>query len=154
YIVMESLEGIDLAAMRKQKGVLPIGDVALYVIQACDALAEAHSIGLIHRDLKPGNLFLTRRADGSACIKVLDFGASKIISTTADAFDELTSEGEQIGTPAYMAPEQLRGERDLDARVDIWALGGVLYVLLTGTLPFVASETTRPVPMTLDQSYM
>lgn len=131
FMVMEHLTGSDLAEVLKTRGALPAGEAALYVLQACEALAEAHRKGLVHRDIKPGNLFLTRAADGSPCIKVLDFGVAK---ATAEA--SKTGTGALLGTPLYMSPEQVRGDRDIDARTDIWALGVVLYELVTGSVPF------------------
>jgi serine/threonine-protein kinase len=135
YMVMEHLTGSDLTAVVKSRGALPAGEAALYVLQACEALAEAHRRGLVHRDIKPANLFLTRAADGSPCIKVLDFGVAK---ATAEASQ--TGTGALLGTPLYMSPEQVRGDRDIDARTDIWALGVVLYELVTGSVPFTGDS--------------
>ncbi|MSP26367.1 MAG: serine/threonine protein kinase, partial [Myxococcales bacterium] len=112
------------------------------VLQACHAIAEAHMLGIIHRDLKPGNLFLTRRTDGSPCIKVLDFGISKV-THQLDGLDEpslVTKTTAIMGSPFYMSPEQMLASRNVDARSDIWALGVVLYELLTKTLPFAADS--------------
>ncbi|WP_170319826.1 serine/threonine-protein kinase [Polyangium spumosum] len=137
YIVMEMLEGHDLAALQKRRGAFPIEDAVLYVSQACHALAEAHAAGIVHRDLKPGNLFLTRRKDGSPCIKVLDFGISK--HTSPDCGDpEMTGARDLMGSPLYMAPEQMRSASKVCARADVWALGAILYKLLTGRAPFQA----------------
>lgn len=138
YIIMEYLEGKDLAKIRSERGALEVEEVVDYVIQACDAIAEAHALGIIHRDIKPANLFLTRRADGSALIKVLDFGTSKMPPKEADPTLEMTHTGMAIGSPSYMAPEQMLSSRSSDARADIWALGVVLYNLLTGKFPFRA----------------
>lgn len=141
FLVMEFLAGRDLRVIRKKRGPLPVEEATLYVIQACDALAEAHALGLVHRDVKPANLFLTRARDGSPCIKVLDFGVSKVaVAGAASAeFGEMqTSTGQMLGTPHYMPPEQMRGQRDVDARADIWAIGSLLYVLLTGRYPMHA----------------
>jgi serine/threonine-protein kinase len=107
------------------------------VLQASEALAEAHTRGIVHRDLKPANLFLTKRSDGSSCVKVLDFGISKI----ADPYNEaqnLTQTSSMVGTPIYMSPEQLRVAKDVDARADIWSIGVILYELLAGKPPFKA----------------
>ncbi|UQA56796.1 serine/threonine-protein kinase [Polyangium aurulentum] len=137
YIVMELLEGLDLAAVLKKRGTVPLREAVLFIMQACDALAEAHGRGIVHRDLKPANLFLTRREDGSPCIKVLDFGVSKVIHPDGECAEaEMTSNGDIMGSPLYMAPEQMRSAREVDARADIWALGSILYKLLTGRAPF------------------
>ncbi|WP_441290232.1 serine/threonine-protein kinase [Sorangium sp. KYC3313] len=139
YMVMEFLDGRDLRVVRKQRGPLPAEEATLYVIQACDALAEAHALGLVHRDVKPANLFLTHTREGTPCIKVLDFGVSKVSQAALLGIAEMrTSTGQMLGTPHYMPPEQMRGQRDVDARADIWAVGSLLYVLLTGRYPMHA----------------
>jgi serine/threonine-protein kinase len=138
YMVMEFLEGQDLGAFRSRQ--LPIHDVVDWVLQASEALAEAHAIGIVHRDLKPANLFLTRRADGTACVKVLDFGISKQAASGADA--GVTKTQAVLGSPQYMSPEQMRSTRDVDARADIWALGTVVYELIAGAPPFDGETVT------------
>ena len=137
YIVMEYLEGQDLSNVLAEKGALPVHTAVGYILQACEAVAEAHANGIVHRDLKPANLFLTKRPDGTACIKVLDFGISKQ-STASDP--SMTSTQAIMGTPMYMSPEQMRSSKSVDARSDIWALGMVLYELLVGRVAF-ARET-------------
>ncbi len=129
FIVMEHLRGADLSNVLAQRGALPIEEACDYVLQACEALGEAHARGIVHRDLKPQNLFLTQQADGSPCVKVLDFG----ISTAAvdDTAPNLTSTDMVMGTPLYMSPEQVRSLKNVDARADIWALGAILFELLT-----------------------
>lgn len=134
YMVMEFLEGIDLAAWLKRSGALPIDQTVDFVLQACVALAEAHVHGIIHRDLKPSNLFCTRRADGQLVVKVLDFGISKSIDVGASAAATATSA--LMGSPLYMSPEQMQSPKDVNAQADIWALGVILHELLTGTAPF------------------
>ena len=137
YIVMEFLTGKDLDQIVSHHGVLPIQQAVDYVLQACEALAEAHNIGIVHRDLKPANLFLTHRADGSACVKVLDFGISKFKDATGNTPDlGMTKTHAVMGSPRYMSPEQMRSSRDVDARADIWAIGIILYELLGGEVPF------------------
>ncbi|WP_044989711.1 serine/threonine-protein kinase [Sorangium cellulosum] len=139
FMVMEFLDGRDLRVIRKKRGPLPVEEATLYVIQACDALAEAHALGLVHRDVKPANLFLTHTRENAPCIKVLDFGISKVSEAASLGVSEMrTSTGQMLGTPHYMPPEQMRGQRDVDARADIWAVGSLLYVLLTGRYPMHA----------------
>ncbi|APR77188.1 Serine/threonine-protein kinase pkn3 [Minicystis rosea] len=137
FMVMEYLEGSDLAQLIKQRGALPPADAIEYVLQACEAIAEAHVAGIVHRDLKPANLFLTRRADGSPCVKVLDFGISKI-ALASDQGQGMTQTSAMMGSPNYMAPEQLKSARNVDARTDIWSLGIILQELLTGEVAFKA----------------
>lgn len=153
YLVLEYLEGSDLGALLKERGQLPIVEAVGYVLQACEAVAEAHANGIIHRDLKPSNLFLARGADGVPLIKVLDFGISKAIgqdapqtahaaeadATTAAAAQD-TSTGALVGSPLYMAPEQIRNARRVDERTDVWGFGVMLYELVCGARPF-AGET-------------
>jgi hypothetical protein len=133
YIVMEHLDGHDLAAEIARRGPLPAGEAVDHVLQVCEAMAEAHGLGIVHRDLKPANCFLTRRPGGSPLVKVLDFGISK---APVEADHQLTRTHAVMGTPAYMSPEQLRASRDVDARSDIWSLGVVLHECLTGRRPF------------------
>jgi len=134
YIVMEYLEGRDLQALLIERGSLPARTAVSYVLQACEAIAEAHAHGIVHRDLKPGNLFLTRRNDGTACIKVLDFGISKLPQGPLQG--GMTKTSAVMGTPYYISPEQLRASKNADSRSDIWALGMILYELLTGSVAF------------------
>lgn len=139
FMVMERLRGSDLASVLEREGPLQVRDATLFVIQACEAIAEAHAAGIVHRDLKPANLFLARLADGSSSIKVLDFGISKVIAKDqASSQLSLTQTRALLGSPLYMAPEQLRTPRDVDQRCDIWAMGSILYELLAGTPPFNA----------------
>ncbi len=140
YMVMEYLEGCDLSKYVRQRGPLAINEAIDHLLQACEALAEAHVAGIVHRDLKPANLYLTRRADGSNCVKVLDFGISKAaLSPDEAAPQNMTQTSSVLGTPGYMAPEQLRSSKHVDARTDIWALGVILHELLTGRLAFQGS---------------
>ncbi|MFN0245604.1 MAG: protein kinase domain-containing protein [Kofleriaceae bacterium] len=136
YIAMEYLEGDDLGAVLALRGTLPIHEAAVYIAQVCDAIAEAHASGIVHRDLKPANLFLTHRAN-TPCIKVLDFGVSKILAGGPLADDVADTDTRAIvGSPHYMAPEQLVSAKSVDPRTDIWALGCILFELVSGTSPF------------------
>ena len=138
YIVMEYLEGMDLSDLLEKYGPLSVGVAVDYVLQACEAIAEAHAAGIVHRDLKPPNLFLAQQPDGSAIVKVLDFGISKanIADEPEQGRGALTGTTEIFGSPTYMSPEQLKAARDVDARADIWALGVILYELISGRAPF------------------
>jgi len=143
YMVLELLEGMDLAKLNKQKGPLPVADAVEYVLQACEALVEAHAAGIVHRDLKPQNLFVTRRLNGTPLLKVLDFGIAKAIGPGAAGQMALTDSAAIIGSPLYMAPEQMRSARTAEVRSDIWALGVILYELLGGQLPFDGETVTE-----------
>jgi serine/threonine-protein kinase len=129
YIVLEYLEGTDLKGFPRAE--LGIGGVIDLLLQACEALAEAHALGIVHRDIKPANLFITRGLGGAPFLKLLDFGISKAWPTS-----DLTASHATLGTPAYMSPEQMRSSRTVDHRSDIWSLGVVLYELLQGAKPF------------------
>lgn len=136
YMVMEFLEGRDLESLVHERKRLPVEEAIEYFLQACEAIAEAHSLGIVHRDLKPANLFLGSRRDGSPIVKVLDFGISKISSTMGGSDGAMTRTSAIMGSPLYMSPEQMTSSRDVDARSDIWALGVILYELLSGAQPF------------------
>jgi serine/threonine-protein kinase len=131
YIVMEYLQGENLAALLRRHGPLRVEDAVDYILQAVEGLAEAHAHGIVHRDLKPDNLFIHRRNDGGTVLKVLDFGISKI-----SLHGVATRTGDIMGSPAYMAPEQMESTRSVDQRADVWSLGVVLYQLVTGRAPF------------------
>jgi len=139
YIVMEFLEGITLDQYLEQGNVPSVGEAVEYVVQACEAVAEAHTRGIIHRDLKLTNLFLTKTADQRPRVKIIDFGLSKSLSTDAK---RITKDFSLMGTPAYMSPEQLRGD-EVDTRSDLWSLGVCLYELLTVTPPFQAESVAE-----------
>jgi eukaryotic-like serine/threonine-protein kinase len=136
YIAMEYLEGSDIAELLAQRGRLPVEEAVDYLLQACEALAEAHAAGIVHRDLKPGNLFLVRRVDGRRFVKVLDFGISKVSGGPAESNAPATRTSALMGSPLYMSPEQMSSSKHVDARSDVWALGVVLYEMVSGTPPF------------------
>ncbi|MDP9000180.1 MAG: serine/threonine protein kinase [Myxococcota bacterium] len=136
YLVMEYLEGEDLESVLRKEGALSPEVVVDYAIQACEGLAEAHSAGIVHRDLKPANLFLARRIDGSVRVKLLDFGISKLAAPGGMAEIAMTSTQALMGSPLYMAPEQMRSSKNVDTRADIWSMGVILYEMLGGRPPF------------------
>jgi serine/threonine-protein kinase len=136
YMVMEYLQGQDLSDWMRDRGTLSVPDAVEFLLQACEALAEAHAIGIVHRDLKPANLFVTTRRDGTPCIKVLDFGISKFTGPGSDL--GMTKTSTVMGSPLYMSPEQLSSTRTVDARTDIWAIGVILFELVSGRVPFEA----------------
>ncbi len=150
YIVMEYLDGQDLGRALAQQGKLPLQTAIDYVLQACEALAEAHAAQIVHRDLKPENLFLAHRADGSAQVKVLDFGISKSLKTD-DRASALTNPSSAVGSPFYMSPEQMLSARDVDARTDLWALGVIVHELLTGQPPFYSDTLPGVCALVLNQ---
>jgi len=135
YLVMEYLDGEDLAHLLVRGGPLPVPRAAYIVIQACRGLAAAHSRGIVHRDLKPENLFICRRNDGSDLVKVLDFGIAKLHTGRAATGTGLTQTGTTMGTPFYMSLEQARGAKEVDQRTDLYALGVILYEILSGAKP-------------------
>jgi serine/threonine-protein kinase len=159
YMVMEHLEGADLRTRLADSGAVPFSAAVDYVLQACEALAEAHVQGIVHRDLKPDNLFLARVSGGKDVLKILDFGISKLSDkyTSSSRVNVVTQAGDRLGTPLYMSPEQLEGSPNVDARTDLWAIGVVLYELCTGAIPFTGDSlpalctailTKTPVPAT------
>ena len=137
YIVMEMLKGRPLDAMIEKLGRLDYGQAIEILKQACDGVQAAHDAGIVHRDLKPENLFLVE--SNRIFVKILDFGISKFDPSRTEGMN-LTQEGTALGTPFYMSPEQVRGEANLDARTDVYALGVVLYECLTGKKPFDADS--------------
>jgi serine/threonine-protein kinase len=150
YIVMEHLEGETLEARLERGGPVPISQAVDWIVEACDAIAEAHLLGIIHRDLKPANLFLATLPNGFKQIKVLDFGISKTASpNVSPPADEpgsvppssgFTKSRIWMGTPHYMAPEQMRSARRVDVRADVWSLGVTLFEVLSKRLPFEAQD--------------
>jgi serine/threonine-protein kinase len=142
FMVMEYLEGCDLKTYLAERRHLSTKEAVTYVLQACEAVAEAHENEIVHRDIKPANLFLTRKhKTGAPLIKVLDFGISKELNLNPGA--DLTKTGVMLGSPLYMSPEQMLHARNVDIRTDIWSLGVVLYELITGELPFTGKTVTQ-----------
>jgi eukaryotic-like serine/threonine-protein kinase len=133
FMVMEYLTGGDLGQVLKVHGPQPAMVACELMLQICEGMAEAHAVGIVHRDVKPSNFFVTRRPDGSPLVKILDFGISKV---PVGAEMELTGTQSTVGTPAYMAPEHMRAANRADQRSDLWSMGVVLYQLLTNQLPF------------------
>lgn len=134
YMVMELLEGTDFERLLAVRGTLSVPEVATCLVQACDAIVEAHARGIVHRDLKPSNLFLTHRNDGTPLVKLMDFGISKLLDAEGDG--ALTPTPDSPGTPRYMSPEQLLSARLVDSRTDVWALGVIAFRMLAGRYPF------------------
>jgi serine/threonine-protein kinase len=133
FMVMEYLRGRDLAAELSQRGPLPVGEAVRYVLEASEAVAQAHAMRIVHRDLKPSNLFLAETPGRPPIVKVLDFGISKVVDAPSGS---LTKTASVMGTPFYMSPEQLLSAKNVDHRSDIWSLGVIIYELLAGHPPF------------------
>lgn len=156
YYVMEYLDGPTLEELVQTNGPLPPGRVVYLLRQVCGALAEAHAAGLVHRDLKPGNVIVAALGGQPDVAKLLDFGLVQDLS--ADAGDRLTQIGTVLGTPAFMSPEQAAGESAVDARGDIYSLGAVAFFALTGRAPFegkslgqlLAAHRSEPPPALTD----
>jgi eukaryotic-like serine/threonine-protein kinase len=134
FIVMEYLEGENLADLLDREGALEVEQAASFLLQCCLALAEVHVAEMVHRDLKPGNLFIARLPDGAPMVKIVDFGISKQIGSARDS--AATTSPQVLGSPFYMSPEQMRAEA-VDERSDIWGLGAILFEMLTGRPPFI-----------------
>jgi serine/threonine-protein kinase len=153
FMVMEFLDGEDLASAIARQKSLPIAEVVRYFVQACIGLGDAHSHGIVHRDVKPSNLFLAQRPGGRLVLKVLDFGIAKASLTSTNP--ALTRTSAQMGSPQYMSPEQLNDTKSVDPRTDIWSLGASMYEAVTGVTAFPANTlaglhvkilTENPVP--------
>ncbi len=151
YLVMEYLEGEDLAHLLEERGALPYTRATYLILQACRGLVVAHGRGIIHRDLKPENLFICKRDDGGDLVKVVDFGIAKLRAKVT-----VTQSGVTMGTPCYMSLEQARGAKEVDHRADIYALGVILYEAISGTRPYPGENynevlfnlfSTEPVPL-------
>lgn len=145
FFVMEYVDGVDLGKLIRRDGQLPVERTLLITIQICRALEAAHRAGIIHRDLKPGNVMLVREREGSELVKVLDFGVAKFLRSTGLESAELTLTDAAVGTPRYMAPEQVDSGKTVDFRVDIYAVGGLLYSMLTGGQSPVPGESVQEV---------
>jgi serine/threonine protein kinase len=136
YLVMEYLEGCDLAELLELSGPIEVPELVDYMLQALEGIAHAHAAQIVHRDIKPSNLFITVRPDGSNTVKVLDFGISKsTVEHVNPQVSKLTGNA-VLGSPAYMSPEQVRNASRVDDRTDVWSLGVSMYELLTGRMPF------------------
>ncbi len=141
FIVMECLDGEDLSSYLNREGPIPPDVAVVYMLQACEAVAEAHAAGIVHCDIKPENLFLARRAYAHPIVKVLDFGIARNLS--AHSKTQPNAARDLVGSPSYMAPEAMRMDDCLGPAADIWSLGAVLYELLTGHKPFDADTISR-----------
>jgi eukaryotic-like serine/threonine-protein kinase len=134
FMALELLSGRDLWSVLRERGTLGVPLAVRYTLDVCEGVAHAHARGIVHRDLKPENLFVAQQDDGSECVKVFDFGIAK--APRVKGRRHLTRQGESMGSPHYMSPEQLLAPREVDARSDVWAIGAVLYELVTGKVPF------------------
>ena len=149
FMVMELLQGHDLHHQLEEHGALSPDDAIDVVVQVCDALGEAHELGMVHRDVKPANIFVRRRRDGRLRAKLLDFGVSKIALTDVAPVTQLTQAGTVLGSPHYMSPEQMVSSSDVDRRADIWSLGATLHELVTGAGPFSGGTVAEVVSAVL-----
>jgi serine/threonine protein kinase len=152
YMVMEYLEGADLGYEIRARESIPIAEAVAYILEASEAVAEAHAAGIVHRDLKPANLFLARRADGTRLIKVLDFGISKSVTGGSMSDMSLTNTSALIGSPLYMSPEQMHSAKSVDARTDIWALGAILFQTLAKRPPYIGDTIPQLCHSLLNES--
>jgi eukaryotic-like serine/threonine-protein kinase len=142
YMVMEYLEGRDLSDWLKTAGPMAVEQAVDFILQASEAIAEAHSVGIVHRDLKPANLFCIKRADGLLCVKLLDFGISKTTDVNGDSTTVMQTTS-LVGSPQYMSPEQLQASTSVvDTRTDIWSLGILLFELVSQRFPFEGDSVT------------
>jgi serine/threonine-protein kinase len=155
FLVMEYLEGLPLDEVLARSGPLSAERAVQVALEVLDPLAEAHTLGLVHRDVKPSNIFVTYPEPGVPFVKLLDFGLVNDVATLPGSL-RLTRSGFMLGTPAYMAPEQLQGRASAHPTADVWAVGATLYELLTGRLPFdgpslpvIAARILREAPSSI-----
>ncbi len=150
FVAMEYLEGESLAALLNREAPLPVARALAIARQVTSALGAAHAKGIVHRDIKPENVFIIQRGENDF-VKVVDFGVSKAVRSAEEGMDSLrlTRTGTLLGTPLYMSPEQARGDDDVDARTDVWAVGILLYECLTGDVPFRANNYLRVIAQVL-----
>ena len=153
FIVMEFLEGSDLATILEVRRRLEIPEALEYIIQACEGLTEAHAKGIVHRDIKPENLFLAQGAGAMKQIKLLDFGISKATVGSLEAEMAAGHTTQIMGSPHYMSPDQIRSTKDVDGRADIWSLGVVLFELVSGHTPFTATDVTQLISQILHEPH-
>jgi serine/threonine-protein kinase len=139
FLVTELVDGSDLSAVLRDRGALPVEEACAIMVQACLGLEAAHARGIVHRDIKPGNVLVTRASDGGRgggpLVKLVDFGVSRMPKATGEG-PTLTESDHLLGTPHYMAPEQIKNARSADARADVYSLGALFYRLLTNAYPF------------------
>jgi serine/threonine-protein kinase len=156
YMIMEYLDGEDLETRLERHVVLSIAEAVDIIVEACNALAEAHAQGIVHRDVKPANLYMTKTPSGEI-VKIVDFGISKVLEREDGASLTLTKTHAVFGSPVYMSPEQLTASKDVDTRADIWSIGVILYELVAGVRPFTGGSvaeihaavlTKDPLPVT------
>jgi serine/threonine-protein kinase len=150
---MEYLPGLSLEELVKRHGPLPPARAVHVLRQVCGALREAHAAGLVHRDIKPGNILLCQRGGLCDVAKLLDFGLVRAHGLNPDG-QQLTQEGAIAGTPAYMSPEQAAGRTDLDGRSDLYSLGAVAYFLLTSQPPFIRGTVVQTLASHLGEPVM
>jgi serine/threonine-protein kinase len=153
FLVMEYLEGRSLRVpdAAESQTLLSCEDGASYALQICEALADAHAHGIVHRDVKPANLFLIQRRDGRPLLKVLDFGISKVLEE-GGGDSALTTTSNIIGSPSYASPEQVLDPKNVDTRADLWGVGVTLYTLLTGVRPFAAETPMQAYMLVLNST--
>jgi serine/threonine-protein kinase len=138
FLVMELVRGEDLGARLARLSKLPVEETVEIVLQVLDGLVDSHGAGVVHRDLKPDNVLVEERAPGQFRVKITDFGMAKVAPQAASSGLALTREGLVVGTPLYMAPEQVRAQSDVDGRADVWSVGAILFECITGRPPFLA----------------